>query len=197
MEQLVLLLVIAAIYFINWLLQKSRDYREAQREERIRREREARGEVTVEAAQPMEGVETSEEKDWSASDEELRRFFDALGLPAEEAPAEPVKQTARAGEQAAAAQTTPPPLPDEPKPVMRAPEPAQGGQAPAKTDAEMRRLARRLEQAGRATGPESAPIVVTDKYRDLLATAEGARKAMVLREVLGPPKGLQNLLSVS
>lgn len=96
MEQLILILIIALISFINWLFKKSAEAREKRKLER----------------QAMEGGESLErvgepEPDSRGSidpDDSMRRLMEALGLP-QDTPPPPIPQQAPA----------PPPLPQIPQ----------------------------------------------------------------------------------
>lgn len=125
-------------------------------------------------AQPMtEGSPSPED--------ELRRFLEAIGTPQpEEAPLEE------------APQPKPPPLPPRPPVVPRVavarpdqPPPAAPAISAARSAAAPARLARGSAVAKeKQERPASALL---DQFR----TAEGLRRAVIEREILGPPVGLR------
>lgn len=177
MEQLVILIIIGVISLINWLLQKSAEHK-SKRPPKPRvqtaEELEAAGWAGSEAA-----PEPVARREAPAPDpqEELRRFFEAMGLPLEDEPPPPppVKRPAF---------VEPPPLP---APVV-VPTPAP---PPRKVvTAQQAELARGFAQAEAA-----AAVPAGADARGLLASPAGLRQAMILREVLGPPRALQELTS--
>ena len=165
MEQLVLLLIIAAISLVNWLIEKSAKLREQKRLEQLRRDREQSVGFPREAAQetvPQPAPPPPPTP--SRTQEELRRMLESLGFPIEE------------GEQA-----PPPPLPR----AETTPEPAFPGE-PAPAISEVRQPAPR---------PRSIPAQVAARrpnpWAEKLRTHEGFREAFALREIIGPPRCLE------
>ncbi len=170
MEQLVLLLIIAAISLVNWLIEKSAKLREEKRLEKLRREREEQqNSFPRQAAQPPPAPQPLPEPipapaAPSRTQEELRRMLESLGFPIE------------AGEQA-----PPPPLPR----AGPTPEPAFPGE-PAPGIPEVRQPAPR---------PRPIPAQVAARrpnpWAEKLRTHEGFREAFALREIIGPPRCLE------
>jgi hypothetical protein len=170
MEQLVLLLIIAAISLVNWLIEKSAKLREEKRLEKLRREREEQqNSFPRQAAQPPPAPQPLPEPipapaAPSRTQEELRRMLESLGFPIEE------------GEQA-----PPPPLPR----AEPTPEPAFPGE-PVPGIPEVRQPAPR---------PRSIPAQVAARrpnpWAEKLRTHEGFREAFALREIIGPPRCLE------
>jgi hypothetical protein len=173
MEQLVLLLIIAAISLVNWLIEKSAKLREQKRLEQLRRDREQSVGFPREAAQetvPQPAPPPPPTP--SRTQEELRRMLESLGFPVEEPAA-------------------PPPLPrsgriPEPEfePVEAAlfeeePEPAA---APPPAPKPRTMLAR--------TAAVHAPVH-RNPWAEKLRTHEGFREAFALREIIGPPRCLE------
>ena len=183
MDQLVLLLIIGAIGLINWVLQKSAEHREKKKAEALHRD--GPGEPVFQAPET------------SGPNEQARRFLEALGLPDDALPPLPT-----------AAPSLPPSLP--PPPVR--------GTIP--TQPPIRRnflhkvqpdLERRLFDSesfesppepspkSRRSLPVAAPLTTADapaggsKIRSLLVNSEALRRAMIVREVLGPPRALRDL----
>lgn len=96
MEQLVLILIIALISFINWLFKKSAELREKRK---LERQTFAGGETLQRSDEP-EPVESQQ----ADPDDSMRRLMEALGLPQEEAPPVVPKR-----------EVSPPPLPQLPR----------------------------------------------------------------------------------
>jgi len=103
-------------------------------------------------------------------DEAMRRLMEALGLPEDAAPPPPRQVPA----------FVPPPLPDPPRVPMAAARTAAEPSA-----AFMRRKAREMEAALAAASAKPGRI------RGLLTAPGGAGDAIVLAEVLGPPKAMR------
>jgi hypothetical protein len=170
MEQLVLLLIIAAISLVNWLIEKSAKLREEKRLEKLRREREEQqNSFPRQAAQPPPAPQPLPEPipapaAPSRTQEELRRMLESLGFPIEEEE-----------------QAPPPPLPR----AEPTPEPAFPGE-PAPGIPEVRQPAPR---------PRSIPAQVAARrpnpWAEKLRTHEGFREAFALREIIGPPRCLE------
>jgi hypothetical protein len=99
MEQLVLILIIALISFVNWLFKKSAELREKRKLERHAMEG---GAVPSQAEEPPPASAQGD------PDESMRRLMEALGLPQDEAPPPVIRR-----------ESSPPPLP--PQPVFEAP----------------------------------------------------------------------------
>jgi hypothetical protein len=169
-EQLVILLVIGAISLVKWLLEKSAEARE-QRKAAERFEKADR----PAAPSPLRPVPPAFDRDEAA-----RKLREALGLPDEA--------------------EVPPPLP-APEPVILferpLPEPPPQVFAP---DLE-RRYVEVVEEEGPPAVPFSAPVptpvppadrkpAASGTLEDLLRSREGLRRAILAREILGPPKGL-------
>ena len=156
MEQLVLLLVIAAISLVNWLIERSGKLRE---QRRLQKEAASRGEAplapapTVPEASPREEIE-----------EQMRRMMESFGFPVEE-PAPAIEKQQPIVE--FVPPPTPPPLPKT-APVIERPR------------------IRRDKQVA-AVSSERSP------WLNRLDSPQGLREAVVLREILGPPKALCEL----
>jgi hypothetical protein len=193
MEQLVILLLIALISLINWIIQKSKETRE-------KRQLEKRADTTGETVKhgmpespPVAEAETA-----------MRRLREALGLPEEAEPPviprraqpeipppapprEPVRLPPRREV------VTPPPLPEVAKrpAVVRVPftPPRLEHRKFELPHLELRkfglphRLAKPIAEV-EVPGPPS-------RVRELLTSQGGLRDAVVVSEVLGPPKSLR------
>jgi hypothetical protein len=186
--QIIFLIVAAAIGVINWLTKKA--------------------EGTKPPAQPPPRSQRPE----TAGDpeaERMRKFLEALGLPPEQAPP-PVKRPAPAA---------PPPLPQPRQKQKRQPrsegKPRSLDEAPAPSMHVEQLHIPELETSGvaefhtvsseiSAIPFEGRGTAVIDPYavaqgqtpaealRRLLRSRNEVRAAILLREVLGPPRGLQS-----
>lgn len=173
MEQLVILVLIGLVSLINWLVQKSAEQREKRKAEA---ESQGGGELRqapVRESRPQ------------GADDAARRLREALGLPDDE--------------------ELPPPLPRAEQPVPpQLPEPFLTPSIPQPVFREARAVVPAPEAISRPAGPRmppvksapAAPAFVTraepSRFRALIATPSGARDAVVLAEILGPPKSQQN-----
>lgn len=167
MEQLVIILLIALISIINWIVQKSKERREARK---LEKHADSTGEsAKVEQAEPRA----------SESETAMRRFREALGLPEEAAPPALPKRV----EQPPAQRPSPPPLPRPArKPVVL--------HVPAVRHREERRAFELPHRIGEPIVRAAAPKPPS-RIRELLGSAGGLRDAIVLSEILGPPKGFR------
>jgi hypothetical protein len=182
MEQLVIILLIALISIINWIIQKSKEAREKRK---LEKRADATGEPVAkhEPAPDATGTETA-----------MRRLREALGLPEDAPPpaipkrAEPEKVEPKRAERRAVA---PPPLPDRlaPPPLPR-PEkrPAVVHVPPVRRREEHRRFEfpHKIGKPVLPKEPQQPP-----RIRELLQSQGGLRDAVVLSEILGPPKSLR------
>jgi hypothetical protein len=169
MEQLVILLLIALISLINWLVKKSAALREARKLE----EKAAKTEAPPRDAPPPR-LEPS-----------LRRLKEALGLPDDALPPTLPRRSAEKVQPAPALPETLPPSLPEARPTVL-PRPI----VPARASALHERHRLRESHAGRS-GSTGATGVAGPRVWQLLGSPEGLRDAVVLSEILGPPKGLR------
>ena len=156
MEQLVLLLVIAAISLVNWLIERSGKLRE---QRRLQKEASRQGEPTSEPHPALPEPSAREE-----IEEQMRRVMESFGIPVEEPRPLPLQQPPVVSFEAP---PTPPPLP---KTIAVVDEPR------------LRRL-KDVAPVSRARSP----------WLKRLDSPQGLREAVVLREILGPPKALCEL----
>jgi len=188
MEQLVILLIIGLISLVNWLMQKAAEKREARTERRVEKrevKREARRNIYTQPAPQTEPRQAPAGRD------PLKDLMDALGLPPEEAPPGPVvaepdffpddAEFIPFEETKPFVETKPPPLP---KPVVKTPR----WQSPAvpKFDDKTAQLA----YAFAAVEDRATSSYGGTKLSDLLVGRDAQRKAIVLAEILGTPRGL-------
>ena len=169
MEQLVIILLIALISFINWLVKKSAEMREARKREQG-------------AAKSGESVKSEPPPPPEAEPEiSMRRLREALGLPDEaQPPALPKRMEQR----------VPPPLVPPPLPPPRRPPPARpviSHVAVARAHEEYRFI-EMPHRSGKPASPRIEVAASTSRLRELLGSTGGLRDAVVLSEILGPPK---------
>ncbi len=163
MEQLVILLIIGAISLVNWLIRKSAEMREQKKQARREQGLDPADSDTSEipAFQEVQKPAAAPE----TADESMRRLMEALGLPTESEP------------------------PALPRPVVEAPPPIPKiASAPPLTPRVSKNSAakdRRLLREAREIKPQRPRLAAK------LATSQGLRDAVVLAEILGPPKGLR------
>ena len=154
MEQLVLLLVIAAISLVNWLIERSAKLREQRR-----REKEASNQGQP---PPVSSPSFPEPSPREEIEDHMRRMLESFGLPVEDPKPIPQKtEPVFVFEKPIA-----PPLPP-PRPLAPTPRPAL----------------RRSTETSHSTRTHRA-------WTSRLSSPQGLREAMVLREILGPPKAL-------
>jgi len=173
MEQLVIILLIALISFINWLVKKSAELREARkREQGTTRSGES---LRSEPPRPPE----------AEPEISMRRLREALGLPDEaQPPALPKRMEPR----------VPPPLaPPPPPPPPRRPPPARPvvSHVPVVRAREEHRVFELPHRFGKPASPKAEVAPTSSRIRELLGSAGGLRDAVVLSEILGPPKSLR------
>jgi hypothetical protein len=183
MEQLVILLLIAAISLINWIVQKSKETRE-------KRKLEKRADSTGESLKGAPAEPPPEPE----AEISMRRLREALGLPeAAEPPAipkrvEPPAKPWKFKKQA----PSPPSLPDEPIAPPPLPRPARKPIVvhvpPVHRPPEHHLPHRTFKPAAKT---EAAPRPHS-RIRELLGSPGGLRDAVVLSEILGPPKGVRD-----
>jgi hypothetical protein len=154
MEQLVLLLVIAAISLVNWLIERSAKLREQRR-----REKEASNQGQT---PPVSSPNFPEPSPREEIEDQMRRMLESFGLPVED----------------------PKPFPQKPEPVFVFEEPIAPQLPPP------RPLAPPPRTALRRGLEKSTPTRTHRPWTSRLGSPQGLREAIVLREILGPPKAL-------
>lgn len=182
MEQLVLLVIIGLISLINWVMQKAAEKREQAQLERESKRETTRNVYTQPAPSP---VHRPARRAAGPAQDPFKDLMDALGLPADQLPPPPVarREVIVEEEEFASAEDTPPPIPEPAvsrQPVR--PKPA----APFRPDRKMIELA----SAFAAVEEKPAAAYRGSKVRDLLANRDSQKKAVVLAEILGTPRGL-------
>jgi hypothetical protein len=168
MEQLVIILLIALISFINWLVKKSAALREARKRQQAADKGES---LRTDPGPPQPEAEP---------DVHMRRLREALGLPEEALPPALPRRMER----------IPPPL--EPPPLPPPPPPARRvvPHVPVTVAREEHRFFE-PHRIGRPAPPKLEVARSTSRVRELLGSAGGLRDAVVLSEILGPPRCLR------
>ena len=193
MEQLVLLVVIGLISLVNWLLQKAAEKREAAKSARVdKREmkRETRRNIYT---HPAPTPAASAPRRAPAERDPFKDLMDALGLPSDEAPPRPVvaEPVIFEDEEFASAEEAAPP-PSLPKPVAAKPLSAAASWHPPARRAQPDEKTKQLASAFAAMDDASPQIWQGGNVRSLLSNASAQRKAVILSEILGTPRGLAN-----
>lgn len=181
MEQLVFLLIIGGVTLAKWLIEKSSELRERKKtEERLDR----LGREEPDPAPPLTQRQAGPE-------EAARKFLEALGLPPESAPPPPVIRP------------VPPIIVESEIPRFFEPKPEK---TPPPLVIEAGDLERRLFESRKPPAPPTSAALRKERQRKatpviettlaeipiekILRTREGLRRAVLAREILGPPKGL-------
>ncbi len=170
MEQLVILLLIALISFINWLVKKSSQLREARKLEQ----------GTAKSGDSLRGEPSRAPE--AEPEVSMRRLREALGLPDDAKPPALPKRV----EQPLPSPIAPPPLPPLPLPARQVI--SHVSLSPAH---EEYRFIEMPHRAGRPARSKVEAAVSPSRIRELLGSAGGLRDAVVLSEILGPPKSLR------
>lgn len=176
MEQLVLLVIIGLISLVNWVLQKAAEKREAsgqKRAERREAKREIRRNVYTQGAPeaPRRGA---------APQDPLKELMEALGLPPDAAA---LPRHEEPDEEFASMEVGPPPVPE---PERSTEKPRWQPQSIRRPDEKMARLA----SAFAAVDDQQKTVRRGTGFRALLAGRDAQRKAVVVAEILGTPRGL-------
>ena len=182
MEQLVLLVVIGLISLINWVMQKAAEKREQAQLERENKRETKRNVYTQPVPSP---VHRPARRAAGPVQDPFKDLMDALGLPSDQLPPPPVarREVIVEEEEFASVEDTPPPIPEPAVARQPArPKPA----APFRPDRKMIELA----SAFAAVEEKPATAYRGSKVRDLLANRDSQKKAVVLAEILGTPRGL-------
>ena len=190
MEQLVILLLIALISIINWIIQKSKESREKRK---LEKRADATGEPVAKHEPAPEGTGT---------ETAMRRLREALGLPDEAPPPViPKRAESREPERIEPKRVQPkkrverPILAPLPSPDTLVPPPLpQPGRRPAEVHMSPARRweeHRRFEFLHKTAKPGPEAPKSPPRIRELLQSQGGLRDAVVLSEILGPPKSLR------
>ena len=178
MEQLVLLLIIGLISLVNWVMQKAAEKREQAKLERAGKRESGRSIYT----QPVPRPEVARRPPSPAQDP-FKELMDALGLPSDQPPPVVVRRPEPEEEFASVEESAPPPVPQQVAPFK-----VQRWQPPTirRPDEKTARLA----SAFASVGEKTVSAYRGSNLRELLAGRDAQRKAVVLAEILGTPRGL-------
>jgi hypothetical protein len=177
-----LVLIFVAIGFVRWLTEKAKD---------------SKTPSTPPAPPPAEPISRSNPQ---SEEERIRRFLEALGQPRGAQPPAPVARRPAVPRTVAhippplrsplpPLKTVPPPLPTavEPPPMPAQPAP----QLFKPTTAGESRFEIRPPGESDDLPRRSGKVTQADTFASRLKTAQSLRDAIILREILGPPRSLQ------
>lgn len=204
MESIFFLVLVAVVGLLRWLSQAVENKRNAEAEKQ---------------SGPPAAAVPSARRAPESEEERVRKFFEALGVPAAEAPPPKVPPRPAAPQPARADRkfmpvdafpvprgrsnvppvvvAAPPPLPVETAPaekVTRKTKPAVvvGNVPPIRLPRTMLSSAFEVQELG-ADEEAEATSAMTSSLISRLGTSQGLRDAIVLREIFGPPRSLQPL----
>ncbi|MCX7713209.1 MAG: hypothetical protein N2035_06055 [Chthoniobacterales bacterium] len=214
MEQLVFLIILAAISLIQWILQKSAEHKQ-------KRQLQTQKQISETETLPESSPPPILTKQEPTPEQQLRELFEALGLPlpAEKeetvTPPTPPKPTTHHPPQpehpspvdsqselppSPQPEATPPPSPPAPPPL----EPQQPSQLPLPTPLsplqaqtlkpppdEYRALAQRLQRVESTLTPfptSATPL----PFQSFLTSPHSLQQAIILTEILGPPRAFRD-----
>ncbi len=187
MEQLVLLVVIGLISLVNWVMQKAAEKREAAKTKRVENrevKRETRRNIYTQPAPAPTARRAAAERD------PFKDLMDALGLPADEAPPGPVVAEPGYFEEEEFTSLEAPVPPALPEPVVAKPRGKAAAWHPPVRGAQPDEKMKQLASAFAALDDASPEIWRGGNVRSLLANPSSQRKAVILSEILGTPRGL-------
>jgi hypothetical protein len=169
MEQLVFVLVLGAIALIQWVMKKSAEER--------------KGAQTGNSQPPYRPTGPRPIDPFPRPDDAARKLREALGLPAEVHVPEPVRRTPR---------STPPTVPATPPSASPFIEAAEKFAASTRFASQQQaKPARKKAPTSKASAAHKSPLESRSHLEELLHSNDGLRNAMLAREILGPPKGLE------
>lgn len=181
MDQLVLLVIIGLISLINWVMQKAAEKREQAKLERETKRDSGRNVYTQKPQRPA-----AARREAAPGQDPLKDLMDALGLPRETVLPPPVapRSAPEPEEEFISMEEAPPPQSKQPAPKADRPrwQPPRIRRPDEKTA--------RLASAFAATEKAPAEKVRRGSFRELLADPASKRQAVVLAEILGPPRAL-------
>ena len=182
MEQLVLLVIIGLISLVNWVMQKAAEKRVQAKLERTAKRENRRSIYT----QPPAPAPSAPRRGARPAQDPFKDLMDALGLPSDQLPPPPVvprREVIEEEEFASVEEVAPPPLP-QPVVVKTPRWQAPAVRRPDEKTAQLASAFAAVEEQPAATAHRSS------KVRDLLAGRDAQRKAIILAEILGTPRGL-------
>jgi hypothetical protein len=180
MEQLVIVLIIGAVSLIKWVMEKSAEAR-AERETADRIGDASPDVPKAAPVRPAHPMQAPRPVAHPVSDFETaaRRLREALGLPEESELPRPVE---RREESPPAPRKEPVILFERPLPDLRMAPPIERAFEPLPEPP--------IAPRPPAPGPAAEKIPATSRLDELLRSRDGLRKAIVVSEILGTPKGL-------
>lgn len=181
MDQLVLLVIIGLISLINWVMQKA-----AEKRERAKLERESKHEAGRNIYTQKPKREAIPRRAPSPQQDPLKELMEALGLPPDAASPPPAVPRAAPEfeEEFASLEESAPPLPRKMSvPRWQTPQVLRPDEKTA-----------RLASAFSAQEKSPAEKPRTSSVRAMLADRASKRHAIVIAEILGPPRAVQSLL---
>jgi hypothetical protein len=187
MEQLVLLVVIGLISLVNWVMQKAAEKREAAKTKRVESrevKRETRRNIYTQPAPAPTARRAAAERD------PFKDLMDALGLPADQAPPRPVIAAPDYFEEEEFVSLEAPAPPELPEPVVTKPRGRAAAWHPPARGAQPDEKMKQLASAFVALDEASPETWRGGDVRSLLASSSAQRKAVILSEILGTPRGL-------
>jgi hypothetical protein len=187
MEQLVLLVVIGLISLVNWVMQKAAEKREAAKTKRVESrevKRETRRNIYTQPAPAPTARRAAAERD------PFKDLMDALGLPADGAPPRPVIAAPDYFEEEEFVSLEAPAPPELPEPVVTKPRGRAAAWHPPARGAQPDEKMKQLASAFVALDEASPEMWRGGDVRSLLASSSSQRKAVILSEILGTPRGL-------
>ncbi|MGI9114364.1 MAG: hypothetical protein ACR2FX_04910 [Chthoniobacterales bacterium] len=203
-DQNTIFIIIAAVIGISRLIARIAENSREQSQRRDRQAQQSNQQRPIIAAAPK------------ADEERVREFLDALGVPKEVTPPPKVRPRTDIPPRPLAP-IPPPPLPTPFPPVTLtplrekvrkvftpAPKPVVTASSPSQTEepSAWLRDEQRIESAAAKfeTAIQAAPELTTAaaapamfNWKEALRSRESVRAALVLREILGPPKGLREV----
>lgn len=181
LDQPWIILLIIAASIVRWLWQKSQEAKDDP-------------ERPVVPDQPIPRASENQ-----SEEDRIRRFLEALGQPPGTTPPPKVAPKRRVQPTIFSPlpplTTAPPPLPPEPPPLYQAPPPLPMAERifkPAvvqETDFEVRDVGMQTSSEPSVYGRPA--VAERSSLRAKLASPQGLRDAIVLREIFGPPRSLQ------
>ena len=179
MEQLVILIIIGLISLVNWVMQKAAEKREAAKLERVEKREAQRNIYTQRTPSPRPRTAPR-----APAQDPFKELMDALGLPSDAVPPPVAPRQPEIVEEefASVEETAPPPLPKPPRIKFIEPRMAAVRRPDEKTT--------QLASAFAAAETPAPAKVHHGTVRSLLADRTSKRHAMILAEILGPPRGL-------
>jgi len=182
MDQLVLLVIIGLISLVNWVMQKAAEKREQAKLERGTK-RAAGGNIYTQ--KPQRPIVPRRAQ--TPANDPLKELMEALGLPPDAvAPVPVAPRTAPEAEEEFVSLEEPPP--SRPKrEVARTQGPRWQPPALRLPDEKTARLASAFAAGEKPAAPKQRPSAV----RGLLDDRASKRHAVVLAEILGPPRAMQ------